>query len=52
MFELVKSAFFVEGLKTNFERDERLANEELGLPALDLEVLVREALEKYPGYSV
>jgi len=46
VFELVKSAFLVEGLKTNFERDGRLANEELGLPALELEELVRGVLGK------
>lgn len=46
VFELVKSAFLVEGLKTNFERDERLANEELGLPVLELEELVRGVLGK------
>jgi hypothetical protein len=46
VYDLIKSAFFVEGLKTNFEKHEILANEMLGLPVLSLDEVVGTALKK------
>jgi len=44
VYDLIKSAFLVEGLKTNFERDEVLANELLGLPTLSLDEVLAAKL--------